>query len=263
MADSFPELIALSPTGDGTWTAEIPDGWGFMGIPNGGLVSSIMATAVAAATGRPDPITSTAHFLRPARPGPATLTTATIRRGRSLTTVRAELQQEDRVVAHLVGSLGELAEATSEPRIEIELPPLPPPEQCIGTDETAGFEPPAIARRVNLRLHPDHVGFATGAPSGRAEVSGWADIPFGSPTTLMPLIADAFPPPFFNTGEFVGPLPTIELTVHTHARPAPGPVAARFRTDYAGTRYLEEDGWISDSAGRLIAVSRQIAVFPG
>jgi hypothetical protein len=79
----------------------------------------------------------------------------------------------------------------------------------------------------------------------------------------MPLIADALPPPFFNTGRYFGPLPTIELTVHTHARPAPGPVAALFRTDHAGPRYLEEDGWVSDSGGKLIAVSRQLAIIPG
>ena len=70
------------------------------------------------------------------------------------------------------------------------------------------------------------------------------------------------PPSLFNTGQYFGLLPTVELTVHTHARPCPGPVAVRFRTDHAGPRYVEEDGWISDTSGRLIAVSRQIAVLP-
>ena len=66
-----------------------------------------------------------------------------------------------------------------------------------------------------------------------------------------------------DTGKYIGPLPTIELTVHTHARPRPGPVAARFRTDHACPRFVEEDGWISDSSGKLVSVSRQIAVLPG
>ena len=79
----------------------------------------------------------------------------------------------------------------------------------------------------------------------------------------MALVADALPPAVFNSGLYFGPVPTVELTVHTHARPAPGPVAVRFRTDHIGSSYLEEDGWIADSAGRLVAVSRQLAVLPG
>ena len=112
MPSSFAELIELTSTGDTSWTVSIPDDWGFMGIPNGGLISSIMATALVGATDRPDPITSTAHFLRPATPGPATITTEVFRVGRSLTTARAALHQGDKVVAHLVSSLGELTGAT-------------------------------------------------------------------------------------------------------------------------------------------------------
>ena len=140
--------------------------------------------------------------------------------------------------------------------------------EIFGAAQAGNVEPildrefPPIARRMNIRLHPDQVGFATGHPSGEAVVSGWVDIPFTSSTALMPLVSDALPPSLFNTGEFLGPVPTIELTVHTHARPSPGPVAARFRTDHAGPRYVEEDGWIIDSPGKLITVSRQIPVLP-
>ena len=91
MAVDFADLIALTSEDDGVWTAELPDGWDFMGISNGGLISSVMATALVAATRRPDPVTSTAHFLRPALPGPMVIKTEIVRSGRSLTTARAEL----------------------------------------------------------------------------------------------------------------------------------------------------------------------------
>ncbi len=263
MSGVFSELIQLTALDDGAWTAIIPDGWDFMGITNGGLVSSVMATALVAATGRPDPITSTAHFLRPARVGPVAIETEVMRQGRTLTTARARLAQDDRLVAHLVASLGDLTETMGKALVDVDLPPMPPPEACVGPEDTADFAPPPIAHRLNLRLHPEQIGFATGRPSGDAVISGWADLPFGSSTAVLPLVADALPPPLFNTGHYLGPLPTIELTVHAHARPAPGPVAARFRTDHAGPRYVEEDGWISDQTQRLVAVSRQIAVFPG
>jgi hypothetical protein len=261
VSSEFADLIGLAQNRDDDWTSNIPDGWDFMGVPNGGLVSSIMATALISATERPDPITSTAHFLRPARPGPVVIETEIIRKGRTLTTARAALTQNDTLVAHMVSSLGDLAE-TGEAIVDIDLPQLPPSDKCVREREAKPFEFPAIAQRMNIRLHPDQVGFATGHPNGEAVVSGWVDIPFASSTALMPLVADALPPSLFNTGKYLGPLPTIELTVHTHARPSPGPVAARFRTDHAGPRYVEEDGWINDSSGKLISVSRQIAILP-
>ena len=261
--DAFSELIHLSARGIGGWTATIPDGWDFMGIPNGGLVSSVMAAALVEATERPDPVTSTAHFLRPAVPGPVSIDTEVLRRGRSLATARARLSQDDRLIAHLTASLGDLSQTMGETLIDLDLPPLPPPDECIPSAPTPSFVPPPIAQRMNLRLHPEQVGFAVGQPTGEATISGWADLPFGFSTAVLPLGADALPPSLFNTGAYIGPLPTIELTVHAHARPAQGPLATRFRTDHAGPRYVEEDGWISDREHRLIAVSRQIAVFPG
>lgn len=262
MSAEFAHLIGLDRNGDGEWTSTIPEGWDFAGVPNGGLVGSVMATALVAATERPDPITSTAHFLKPVRPGPVVIETGVIRKGRRLTTARAVLIQNETTVAHMVASLGDLAD-TGEAMVDVDLPYLPAPDECAGGQEATTFELPAIAKRLNLRLHPDQIGFATGNPSGDATISGWVDLPFAPSTALMSLVADALPPSLFNTGKYIGPLPTIELTVHTHARPRPGPVAARFRTDHACPRFVEEDGWISDSSGKLVSVSRQIAVLPG
>lgn len=258
----FSEIIELEQHDGDTWTATVPEGWDFLGIPNGGLISSMLATALVHSVGRPDPVTSTAHFLRPASVGPVSMNVQVIRSGRRLTTARAVMTQHDKTVAHLIASLGDLDEGDAE-RLPLRFDPLPPPDQCLGVHDTEGFEPPAIAEKLGLRLHPDHVGFATGAPSGVAEVSGWMNLPADESSSIMALVADALPPAVFNSGLYFGPVPTVELTVHTHARPAPGPVAVRFRTDHIGASYLEEDGWIADSTGRLVAVSRQLAALPG
>ena len=73
------------------------------------------------------------------------------------------------------------------------------------------------------------------------------------------LYADALPPPVFNRLGPAGWVPTVEITVHLRAIPAPGLVQCRFRTRYVTRGLLEADGELWDSTGELVALSRQLA----
>ena len=118
--------------------------------------------------------------------------------------------------------------------------------------------------RVDLRLHPDDAGFASGAPSGEPRVRGWFRLRDGeSIDTLGLLLAvDAFPPTAFNARLPVAWTPTVELTAHVRARPAPGWLRCAFTTRFVTGGFLEEDGEIWDDSGRLVAQSRQLALIP-
>jgi len=75
-------------------------------------------------------------------------------------------------------------------------------------------------------------------------------------------VADAFPPPVFNTDLPVAWVPTVELTVHIRGSAAPGPPRCSFRSRFVHDGLLDEDGEIWDSTGTLIAQSRQLALMP-
>lgn len=261
----FDQAVALRRVGDGRWRADIQGGWDFAGTPNGGYLLSIATGALIELTGRPDPITITAHYLAPSQPGPAELDGEIVKMGRRHATARGAIRQGDRLVAQLLGTFGELSDSPSGVCHEAGLPDLPPPESCIApASRPGGFVPPPITERVELRLHPAHVGFAVGRPHGRAEMGGWARFADGRPvdTLALPLMADSFPPPVFNCGINLVWVPTIELTLHVHKRPAPGWLGGWFTTDHIAGGYLEEDGLIWDSAGDVVAVSRQMAILP-
>jgi acyl-CoA thioesterase len=57
-------------------------------------------------------------------------------------------------------------------------------------------------------------------------------------------------------------VPTLELTAHVRARPAPGLLACDVRTRFVSAGFLEVDGEYWDSTGTLVAQSRQLALVP-
>ena len=69
------------------------------------------------------------------------------------------------------------------------------------------------------------------------------------------------PPVTFDLGR-PGWAPTLELTVHVRAVPAPGWLRVSHRTRNVAGGMFEEDCEVWDSAGRLVAQSRQLAMQP-
>lgn len=82
------------------------------------------------------------------------------------------------------------------------------------------------------------------------------------PDPVMLLLAvDALPPVTFDLG-LSGWVPTLELTAHVRAVPASGWLRVTHATRNHAGGLLEEDCEVWDSAGRLVAQSRQLARAP-
>lgn len=261
--NEFDAAIAARESGPDRWEVDIPDGWDFFGIPNGGLLMAMAAATLGPRSGHPDPVSVTAHYAAPASAGPAVLEGEVLRTGRRLSTVRGRLSQDAKPIVHLLGTFGDLDARELGAVYEPGLPALPAVEQCLDDDALPGT--PAIFDRVGIRFHPEHVGFATGEKTGRAELGGWMRFRDGrapDPLALL-LMADAHPPAVFNAPDVsFGWVPTIELTVHVHKKPAAGWIGGWFEVPHVSGGFLEEDGVLWDSAGELVAVSRQIAMVP-
>ncbi len=245
------------------WSAAIADGWDIAGNANGGYLLAIAARAMSAAIGRPDPVTVTAHYLAPGKPGQATVFVDVVKQGRSFGTATATLRDDDRPLLRVLGTFGELIDHAGPQLVDLEPPSMPPAEQCIPVDATETFPPPFMGR-VELRLHPDDATFLRGNPSGHARMRGWFRLRQGEATDTIALLcaADAFPPTVFNASLPVAWTPTIELTTHVRYRPEPGWLRCRFVTHFVSGGFLEEDGEIWDATGRLVAQSRQLALVP-
>jgi len=259
------------PGRQATYDAVLDPGWVVGGGVNGGYLLSVLGAAVAetsGAFGHPDPFIVTAHYLSASRPGPATVSTSLLRNGRSLSTVAATMTQEQdgadvpRLTA--LASYGDLHGLTDEVATTAEEPDLPRREQCVPTSAAPeDFRRTApLLDRFDLLVDPGCVGWALGEPSGRGMLQGWFRLNEREPDPQSLLLAvDALPPVTFDLG-LIGWAPTLELTVHVRARPAPGWLKLRHATRNVAGGYFEEDCEVWDAAGRLVAQSRQLARMP-
>ena len=254
---------AVQALSGGTYSTEIKPGWDIGGNANGGYLLSIAVRAMIDAARRPDPVSVTGHYLRPGRPGAATVNTEVVKQGRRFTTATGALAADGSRLLQVLGTFGDVSTPLGPERVDSAPPDLPPPDICIPVEPGETFPPPFMGR-VELRLHPEDAGFANGAPSGEPRVRGWFRLRNDEPIDTVGLIlaTDAFPPTAFNARLPVAWTPTVELTAHVRARPAPGWLRCAFVTRFVTGGFLEEDGEIWDQTGRLVAQSRQLALIP-
>jgi len=261
----FDRAIALT-TDDGlTFAGEIEDGWDINGNANGGYLLALAAKAMRDASGRPDPLTITAHYLAPGKAGPITVATDVVKGGRQLVTMTGSLRSPDRELLRVIGSFGDIATMSGGFTYVASTPPeLPPREECVLRDKHTGIVTVALMNRLRVWIRPEDALFQQGERSGRATIEGWLEFTDGRPidSLALLLVVDAFPPPVFNIDIPPGWVPTVELTVHIRAAAAPGPLMCRFHTDLVQNGFLQEDSEVWDSSGTLVAQSRQLAMLP-
>lgn len=247
---------SVSPLGQGVWQASVSPRWNVGSAPNGGYLLAIAARAVLADAGRPDPLSITAHYVSPPEPGALQVAVETVRSGRRYATLAGALRQGESERVRVLAAVGDLGAMQGPTRVATEAPAVPGPADCV--DLADGDWVPEVARRYELRLVP-----AAGDPPLRLpyEVSGWIRLADGAAASVLALLAfaDAFPPAVLGPLD-LGWVPTVELTVHVRARPAPGWVLGRFTTRFLVDGLLEEDGELWGEDGRLLAESRQLAL---
>jgi acyl-CoA thioesterase len=258
----FDRDTALRREGD-IWTADLQPRWNVGNNPNGGYLLALAVRAMLEEAGRPDPVTVTAHFLSPPGDGLVNIQARTVKAGRTFSTVTAELVQGQRERVRILGALGDLSRQEGPTRVTARPPDIPPPDQCVTLahlTRQAGRQIPEVMNRFDIRLPADSPwgGPGDGDPF---EITGWIRFRDGAEPSSFSTVAfaDAFPPTMLGSLD-VGWIPTVELTVHVRARPAPGWLLGTFRTRVLVDGLLEEDGELWDSQGRPIALSRQLAM---
>jgi acyl-coenzyme A thioesterase PaaI-like protein len=266
--DEDSRVVAAGP--GGAFTADLTGRWnGTAGAVNGGYMLATCTRALALAMPFPDPVVVSGFFLRPGTAGPAKVRASVIRSGRTMAFGEAALLQDGKDVVRATAAFARLGGTAQDgpgrdgPGLDGPVfldgtpPALPPPGECVGVP-VGSFGLASIAEQIEFRS-AELPGWFTGHPSGRPASEFWMRFADGREADLLslPLLVDSTAPSMLELG---AGSTTIQLTVHLRAHPAPGWLACRATTRFVSNGYHEEDFEVWDSAGTLVAQSRQLAL---
>ena len=267
MGQQWDAAVASVEVEPGLFRTDLDAGWSVGGGLNGGYLMAVTGSALARVLpGKPDPITFTTHFLSASEPGPADIRTRVLREGGSIATVAADVLQEGHPRVTVLATYGDLS--TLPDKVHMKATPfdIAPLEECVSNE----FAPPEFREiaplmdRFEMRFDPGCIGWAVGQPAGRGELKSWfrveEDTDAPDPVQLL-LAVDAMPPVTFDL-DMPGWAPTLELTAHLRAAPAPGWFRLRHATTHVAGGMFAEDCEVWDSSGTLVAQSRQLARVP-
>jgi acyl-CoA thioesterase len=246
-----------------TYDATVAAGWRAGLGPHGGYLAAMILRALTEACGDPGrPVRSlTIHFLSAPAEGPVSIGTVLERRGRSLSSLSARMEQDGRPIAL---ALAAFSVAWEGPEIShLDMPQVAPPDAVRRAGTVIEENGPPFARRITLQPRLGGLPFRGHADM---EIGGWIGLADPRPVDALALafLSDALIPAPFMVIDEPAPAPTVDLTIHFRAG-APGDAAADLCLALVRARliqdgFFEEDSVIWAPDGTVLAHSRQLAI---
>lgn len=274
-----------SPPGSGRYTGLIDESWTLVPLPQGGVVTAAAVRAMEAELGDGGQSLRSLHttFVAPVSHGAVDISVEVLRRGRSMSHLRAEVRNPGAAGGHLTTAI------FGSPRRGFEFTDLAPPAGFVPLHEARSFRdppPPGIEpfgpapfweQRLEGRAALGHAPWEDYRP-GRAEHGTWYrmdESPMRADGTLDPLalivMADTMPG---AVGEKLGPQhrhgwfgPSVDLTFHLLGSCRSEWVFAHNLARHAGQGYASADmalwdfGSDGNKQGRLVAYATQVCFF--
>lgn len=276
MGSCFSDTVVVAPAGGGRYDAVVDPGWNLQPLPQGGIVTALALRAMTAELGHDEQRLRTLHtvFAAQVASGPVVIDVEVLRRGRSMSHLRAEVRNPGAARGHLTTAVfGSAREGFSF--TDLVRPDVPPPHECPsyrdppppGVEE---WEPLPFWTRVEGRAALGLPPWDAESPRTTAMQAAWErfdEAPMLDDGTLDPLavvaIADTMPG---AVGQRLGPTerrwwgPSVDLTVHLLADARTEWLLLVNRARHAGDGYASVDMelWSDDV---LVAYATQTMFF--
>jgi acyl-CoA thioesterase len=256
----FDQDTLLAPGEPFSFSGHITENWSINEVPDGGYLMAIIAKAMMHHSEMRSTPIITANYLSRCEPGEARILIERIAASKQFERFQAQLHQNGEEKVRAFGTFTSENTACGLENYEMSEPRVAKLEKCVPVPELPKY---TLFSQVDIRLDPICTGWVSGELSNNSEMMGWIKFKNDRPFDILSilLVADSFPPAVLSSQGMVAWVPTIEFSVNIRNLPTTQWLKCIFRTRFITCGLLEEDGEIWDEAGRLIAISRQIAQY--
>lgn len=267
----FTDAMALTAAGKGRYHGVLNEHWTIGPKVHGGAMLALCAHAarleiaeIAEIADGTEPIAVSGSFLWAPDPGPMQVVATVRKRGRRVSLVDVELNQQTRTALRVAVTIG-VPEHHTTPLLSVN-----PVLALMPADPPPGLEPIGPGHRmadiVNLAhgcdIRPSMPSFTPQPDGGPPVIEYWVRPRGVAPDVLFALLCgDISAPVTWGFNRF-GWAPTVQLTAYLRARPADGWLRVMCTTTQIGQDWFDEDHFVVDCEGRIIVQSRQLAMVP-
>ena len=245
-----------------------PDSRYFVGnTPHGGYLLALMNKAMVQVLPHSSAINSNVYYLDRTEPEPAELHVEILRTSRGSSMGQVKLIQNKKITC-LYSSLcsdfeymkGHSGLGTPMPEI---IHSVEQDDFKVMSYENLGLgSTPSFIKQLNMSVHPDHAWWDRDISTDAAEArcSAYLELQGGvADTFVLSYLADILPPVVQNKYGSLGWIPTLALTCNIRQLPQTNLLFIDGLAKDISNGYFEQDCYIWDMNGNLVATSRQLA----
>ena len=265
--EQFQSALNLTKVSD-TVFSFTPDSRYFVGnTPHGGYLLALMNKAITLVLPHPSAINSNVYYLDRTEPEPAELHVEILRTSRGSSMGQVKLIQNKKITC-LYSSLcsdfeymkGHSGLGTPMPEI---IHSVEQDDFKVMSYENLGLgSTPSFIKQLNMSVHPDHAWWDRDISIDAAEArcSAYLELKGGvADTFVLSYLADILPPVVQNKYGSLGRIPTLALTCNIRQLPQTNLLFIDGLAKDISNGYFEQDCYIWDMNGSLVATSRQLA----
>ena len=265
--EQFQSALVLNPVSDNIFSFT-PDSRYFVGnTPHGGYLLALMNKAMTQVLPHPSAINSNVYYLDRTEPESAELHVEVFRTSKGSSMGQVKLIQNNKIRCLYSALCSDFDYMKGYSGLST---PLPEIVKTVKQDafkvmhyENLGLgSTPAFIQQLNMSVHPDHAWWDRDISSDIAEArcSAYLELEGGiADTFVLSYLADILPPVVQNKYGSLGWIPTLALSCNIRQLPQTNLLFIDGLAKDISNGYFEQDCYIWDMNGNLVATSRQLA----
>ena len=265
--EQFQSALDLTKVSD-TVFSFMPDSKYFVGnTPHGGYLLALMNKALAEVVSHPSAINSNVYYLDRTEPETAELHVEVFRTSRGSSMGQVKLMQNKKITCLYSSLCSDFQYMKGHSGLETPLPEIMHSVKrdnfkVMNYESFKSGSTPSFIQQLNMSVHPDHAWWDREISSDEAQArcSAYLELEGGiADTFVLSYLSDILPPVVQNKYGPLGWIPTLALTCNIRQLPQTSLLFIDGFAKDISNGYFEQDCYIWDMNGNLVATSRQLA----